>query len=99
MHFKTVAIIGRYQDSGLDAPLRRIAGMLTEAGRSVLIEHDTAHNTGITEFPVASYEDIARQADLAIVMGGDGTMLSAARAGRQRHPYGGDQPRPTWVYY
>ncbi|HLR78361.1 MAG TPA: NAD kinase [Burkholderiaceae bacterium] len=79
MHFETVAIIGRYQDSGLDAPLRRIAGVLAEAGRSILIEHDTAHNTGITEFPVATYRDIATRADLAIVMGGDGTMLSAAR--------------------
>ena len=25
MHFKTIAIIGRYQDSGLDAPLRELA--------------------------------------------------------------------------
>src|SRR5690606_19679695 len=36
-------------------------------------------NTGITEHAVASYEQIGQQADLAVVMGGDGTMLGAAR--------------------
>jgi NAD+ kinase len=79
MHFKTVAIVGRYQDAGLDGPLRKLAGTLQQAGCRVLIEADTARNTGITEYPSASYDDIGRQADLAVVMGGDGTMIGAAR--------------------
>ncbi|MBB5214976.1 NAD kinase [Parapusillimonas granuli] len=79
MHFRTVAIIGRYQDTGLDAPLRKLAKALEAAGCRVLIEADTAQNTGLTEHTVASYTDIGRQADLAVIMGGDGTMLGAAR--------------------
>jgi NAD+ kinase len=79
MHFKTVAVVGRYQDSGLDAPLRKLAATLLHAGCTVLIESDTARNTGITEHATATYEEIGRQADLAIIMGGDGTMLGAAR--------------------
>lgn len=79
MHFKTIAIIGRYHDSGLDAPLRQTAKTLSDAGCHVLLERDTAHNTGISEFITASYDDIGKQADLAVVMGGDGTMLGAAR--------------------
>jgi len=79
MHFKTVAIVGRYQDSGLDAPLRRLAGTLRHAGCDVLIEADTGRNTGVAEYPLASFEDIGRRADLAVIMGGDGTMLGAAR--------------------
>ncbi len=79
MHFKTVAIVGRYQDTGLDAPLRKLAGTLVAAGCNVLIEADTAKNTGIREHTVASYQEIGKQADLAVIMGGDGTMLGAAR--------------------
>ncbi|MFW7340172.1 NAD kinase [Pollutimonas sp. H1-120] len=79
MHFKTVAIVGRYQDTGLDAPLRKLAGTLGAAGCNVLIEADTAKNTGIREHTVASYQEIGKQADLAVIMGGDGTMLGAAR--------------------
>ena len=79
MHFKTVALIGRYQDRGLDAPLRELAATLQNAGCTVLIETDTALNTGVTEYPSASYTDIGNEADLAIIMGGDGTMLGAAR--------------------
>jgi NAD+ kinase len=79
MHFPTVALIGRHQDTGLDAPLRALAQMLTEEGRGVLIEKDTSHNTGLTEFPVASLDEIGQQASLVVVMGGDGTMLGAAR--------------------
>jgi NAD+ kinase len=79
MHFKTVALIGRYQDSGLDAPLRKLATTLKEAGCTVLVEFDTANNTGVTEFGVATYSQIGQRADLAVIMGGDGTMLGAAR--------------------
>src|SRR5690606_14901986 len=79
MHFRTVAIIGRYQDTGLDAPLRKLAETLQAAGCKVLIEADTAQNTGLTEHAIASYAEIGQQADLAVIMGGDGTMLGAAR--------------------
>lgn len=79
MHFKTIALIGRYQDSGLDEPLRELAAAITATGRQVLVEAETASNTGVNEFMVADYAGIGAQADLAIIMGGDGTMLGAAR--------------------
>src|SRR5690606_7134876 len=79
MHFRTVAIIGRHQDTGLDAPLRRLAQALEAEGCTVLVEAATSRNTGVTEFAVRTYQEIGEQADLAIVMGGDGTMLGAAR--------------------
>ncbi len=79
MHFKTIAIVGRYQDSGLDAPVRRLAEVLEAAGCKVLLEADTARNIGIVEYTTASYQEIGAQADLAVIMGGDGTMLGAAR--------------------
>lgn len=79
MHFKTVALIGRHQDSGMDAPLRRLGQALSAAGCTILIEAETGRNTGVADFQLASYEDIGARADLAIIMGGDGTMLAAAR--------------------
>ena len=42
MHFPTVALIGRYQDTGLATPLRALAHALTQAGRQVLVDADTA---------------------------------------------------------
>src|SRR3546814_20978822 len=71
--------VGRYQDTGLDAPLRKLADTLNAAGCKVLIEADTAKNTGIQDHTVASYQENGKQADLAVIMGGDGTMLGAAR--------------------
>ncbi len=79
MHFKTVALVGRYQDSGLDAPLRELINTLRAAGCNVLVEAETAHNTGVTEFDIATYQQIGESADLAVIMGGDGTMLGAGR--------------------
>jgi NAD+ kinase len=59
--------------------LRSLAETIRAAGCKVLIEAETAQNTGLAEYPVASYEEIGRQADLAVIMGGDGTMLGASR--------------------
>ena len=79
MHFATIALIGRYQDSQLAKHLLALAQLLQAAGRHVLIEAETAKHTGINDLTVATYKDIGETADLAIVVGGDGTMLGAAR--------------------
>ena len=36
MHFSTVALFGRYQDSGMDGPLRELAKVLEQAHVNVL---------------------------------------------------------------
>ena len=63
----------------MDAPLRRLSQALIAAGCDILIESETGRNTGVSDFPLASYAEIGTRADLAIIMGGDGTMLAAAR--------------------
>jgi NAD+ kinase len=85
MHFPIIALIGRYQDTGLDAPLRALARMLQKAGRQVLIETETARNTRLSEFTAADLQEIGNSASLVVVMGGDGTVLGAAR---HLAPYG-----------
>lgn len=79
MHFKSVALVGRYQDTGLEAPLRALADILKSAGCEVIVEADTAANTGLTEYAVADFAEIGRRASLALVVGGDGTVLGTAR--------------------
>ena len=79
MHFKSIAIIGRYHDSGLDVPIRALAHSLHQAGCEVMVEAITARHAGLSHWRTCSYEEIGTQADLAVIMGGDGTMIGAAR--------------------
>lgn len=78
--FKTVALIGRYKSRDVAEPLRFLAHLLVDRGCEVIVEADTAEEAGVREYRVADYTGIGRAADLAVVLGGDGSMLSAARA-------------------
>ena len=77
--FKTVAVVGKYQSQGIAEPLIDIAGLLAQNGYIPLIEKDTAENIGLSGYDVAPIEEIGTRADVAVVVGGDGTMLSVAR--------------------
>src|SRR6185436_941061 len=59
--------------------LRALRDLLRKRGCKVLIEKETAANVGENGGTVSGYDEIGRGADLAIVVGGDGTMLAAAR--------------------
>ena len=65
--------------NGFDAVLEDIAHFLHEQGCEVFFEHDTAHNMGISGYPLLSVPDIGAQCDLGLVVGGDGTMLGIGR--------------------
>ena len=77
--FKTVGLIGKYKSPEIAGPLLKLADFLTQRGVKVLIDRLTASHIGDNKYPVLVLEEIGRQADLAVVLGGDGTMLNIAR--------------------
>jgi NAD+ kinase len=77
--FGTIALIGKYQSPEIAGSLQDLVAYLREQGRQVLVEEGTAAAAGSMDCMPASYEDIGARADLAIILGGDGTMLNAAR--------------------
>ncbi len=90
--FQLVALIGKYQTvasgasgAGSREALEAVARFLHSLGCDVVLEHDTARNMGITDYPQLTVAQIGEQCDLGLVVGGDGTMLGI---GRQMASYG-----------
>lgn len=80
---RTIALIGKYHSPEIAESLRLLANYLHERGIAVLVEAETALNAGmqpaLRRWESADFASIGGQADIAIVLGGDGTMLNAAR--------------------
>ena len=77
--FRRAALVGKYQAHGIRHVLEEVAHFLERAGVEVLLEENTALNTGLTEFGSAPAAELGRRCDVAVVLGGDGTMLGIAR--------------------
>ena len=77
--FRHVALVGKYHAQGSRTALESIAQFLNAQGCDVAIEKDTASNTGMTQYPILDVAGIGAQCDLALVVGGDGTMLGIGR--------------------
>jgi NAD+ kinase len=77
--FRHVAIVGKYQAQGIRPQLEELAHFLIGLGLEVAFERDTAQGMGITDFDALTHDAIGQRCDLAVVVGGDGTMLGSAR--------------------
>lgn len=77
--FQTVALIGKYKAPEIAQPLLRLADFLSAQGIKVVVDSLTAEHLKNHSYPALSLEEIGRVVDLAVVMGGDGTMLNIAR--------------------
>jgi NAD+ kinase len=75
--FRRVALVGKQRSREIAASLSELRALLAARGCEVLLEQDTAAALG--EGRGVDFQAIGRGVDLAIVVGGDGTMLSAAR--------------------
>lgn len=79
----TIALIGKYHSREIAESLGLLADSLLARGIKVLVEQVTASHTSTPvdqrRWTSCDFASIGEQADLAIVLGGDGTMLNAAR--------------------
>jgi NAD+ kinase len=77
--FRHAAVVGKYQAHGIRPILEEIAQFLVGLGLDVSFDAATAHSTGVVDYEALTPVEIGRRCDLAVVVGGDGTMLGIAR--------------------
>ena len=77
--FRHAALIGKYNALGSRNVLDEVARFLIGQGLEVSMEHGTALNTGISDYGVLTPAELGQCCDIAVVVGGDGTMLGIAR--------------------
>jgi len=78
--FSTIGLIGKYGDPSVADTLTQIATFLRRRNLRVFLDDETAKLVPPNGLETASRRFIGRQCDLAIVVGGDGTLLNAARS-------------------
>jgi NAD+ kinase len=87
--FQSIALVGRHGDARVAESLLSLAAHLSGRGLAVLVEHGMTLDFGaggeapslVTRIAAG---DIAKRAQLVIAIGGDGTMLYAARLVAER---------------
>ncbi len=74
-----IALVVRHNTPGVEEPVSRIRDFLAGAGYRVVFEADTAANLALDNLESMTVAEIGVQAQIGIVVGGDGTMLGIAR--------------------
>ncbi|MDV3242883.1 MULTISPECIES: NAD(+) kinase [Methylocaldum] len=77
--FRNVALIGKPDAPRIAETLSSLYGHLTGRCLRVLVQRDCAHFVADSSPETCTVAEIGQCCDLAIVVGGDGTLLSAAR--------------------
>lgn len=77
--FRHAALVGKYQARGIGPVVEEIAQFLARQGLEVSLERETALATGLTDYAALDPDALGKACDLAVVVGGDGTMLGFAR--------------------
>lgn len=79
LRFAHVVIVGKYHAPGARNAVEEIAHFLHDEGCEVSLEQETASNTGLQQYPALDVPAMGKTCDLALVVGGDGTMLGIGR--------------------
>jgi len=77
--YNTIGLIGKPNHEGASTTITALYQFLTDQNYKVLIESSVAPSINIDKLAINTLIEIGEQADLAIVVGGDGYMLGAAR--------------------
>ena len=79
-HFSKIGLIGRRDSEATQYSLRRLIRFIEKRGAELFLEEDTSSELPDSGLPIKTRSDMAKLCDLIIVVGGDGSLLAAARA-------------------
>lgn len=77
--FKTCALVGRHSDPRVAESMLALARHLKASGRTLLVDRSVTLDFGTARVTQVEEASFGKRADLVIAIGGDGTMLYAAR--------------------
>jgi NAD+ kinase len=77
--FKTIGLIGKSGDPNIGKTLAGLIEYLANQSLRIIVDENTATMLKSPAVQKGKMTDIGKQCDLAIVVGGDGTLLNAAR--------------------
>ena len=78
--FKRIGLIGRLGSESVQSSLKNLISFINTRNLDVVLEKETATLLPGHDMEVCNYETLGKTCDLAIVVGGDGSILSASRA-------------------
>ncbi|MDH5472786.1 MAG: NAD(+) kinase [Gammaproteobacteria bacterium] len=79
MNIKTIGIITKNADEAVASTVRKLYDFLTDKAYTVIFDDNADGLLADKQIEICSREVLAHKSDLAIVVGGDGTFLSAVR--------------------
>ena len=77
--FRRVTLVGKHQAEGIGHHIQELAQILTNHGCELSIEASTAGHLSSHNLQVLQLQDFQKSTDLAVILGGDGTMLGIGR--------------------
>ena len=82
--FKTAAVVGKSDAASLPDVLDELAALLRRRGLAIVMDPATAGASRVVPDATAELAELPGRCDLAIIVGGDGTLLSCARLMAER---------------
>ncbi|MDH5379073.1 MAG: NAD(+)/NADH kinase, partial [Gammaproteobacteria bacterium] len=80
MAFKNIGLIGKYADDQMGDFLNRLITHIRRHEVQVFLDKGTSEFTPIPDIEILDRAAMGKRCDLVIVIGGDGTLLNAARS-------------------
>ena len=78
--FKTIGIISKFSDLSIGGTITTLINFLFERNLEVILDESAAKTLPPSELDTVGLEQLGQRCDLAIVVGGDGTILHSVRA-------------------
>src|SRR5205085_11566221 len=79
LQFKVIGVMGRVKNPGVIETLKALLHYLSKLNKEILVDQETASSLNEGTFISVTKQEMSERCHMLIVVGGDGSLLHAAR--------------------